>query len=75
MRFLGAIAGLFMSIFGRRRLPVTGEDQARAEFPTSTQKMGVRFTKKIRDVFRFRWIRPADRPEDDDSSDDQHPDR
>jgi hypothetical protein len=27
------------------------------EFKTSTQHLGVRFTEKIRQVFRFRWIR------------------
>jgi hypothetical protein len=33
------------------------EDLKRAEFGTSTQKIGVRFTERIRDVFRFEWLK------------------
>jgi hypothetical protein len=49
-------AGL-LSIFGRRKIKHTQDDLRKAEFQTSTQRLGIRFNEKIRDVFRFRWIR------------------
>jgi hypothetical protein len=52
----GFFAGLFLSVFGRKRRVAAG-DSMRMEFSTSTQRLGVRFTDRIRDVFRFRWIR------------------
>mgnify|MGYP000281424179 CR=1 FL=1 len=67
--WLGPIAGHILALFGRRKHPITGEDHARADFPTSTRKMGMRFTNKIRDVFRFRWIRPAGPAPDDGPGD------
>ncbi|MHC4132198.1 MAG: hypothetical protein ACYSSP_03815 [Planctomycetota bacterium] len=51
------IAGVFVSKFGRSKTKPTGEDLKRAEFKTSTQGMGVRFSDKIRDIFRFKWIK------------------
>jgi hypothetical protein len=54
---LGLVGGLIARLF-RTPLPdVTGEDLRRHDYTTSTQRMGVRFTERIRDVFRFRWIR------------------
>ncbi len=66
---LGVVAGWLISSFGRRKGPLTPEDHLRADFPTSTRKMGVRFTNKIRDVFRFRWIRPVGPAPDDGPGD------
>jgi hypothetical protein len=61
--FLGFIAGGLLSLFGKS-LPKTGtEDLKRADFKTSTQHLGVRFSEKIRDVFRFRWLKTADKDE------------
>jgi hypothetical protein len=37
--------------------PVTDEDLRRHDYPVSTQRMGIRFTERIRDTFRFRWLR------------------
>lgn len=55
--FFGLLtAGLF-SIFGRRRTKVTTEDLQKAEFKTGTQRLGVRFSERIRDVFRFKWLK------------------
>jgi len=54
--FLGLLAGIFLSLFGKSRTKPTVEDLKRAEFKTSTQLLGVRFTEKVRDVFRFRWL-------------------
>lgn len=33
------------------------EHLRRLEFKTSTRKMGVRFTEKIRDTWRRRWLK------------------
>jgi hypothetical protein len=46
-----------MSKFGKRTTRPTKEDLNRAEFKTSTQRMGVRFSEKMRDIFRFKWIK------------------
>ena len=55
--FLGSLAGGLLSIFGKSPAKPTAADLQRAEFKTSTQRLGIRFTEKIRDVFRFKWIR------------------
>lgn len=55
--FLGSVAGRILSIFGRPLTKPTASDFRRMEFKTSTQHLGVRFTEKIRNVFRFKWLR------------------
>jgi hypothetical protein len=55
--FIGWFAGVFVSKFNKRKTKLTGEDLKRAEFKTSTQGMGVRFSDKIRNIFRFKWIK------------------
>lgn len=55
--FLGLVAAGILSLFGKKSGKVTTEDLERAEFKTGTQRLGIRFSEKIRDVFRFRWIR------------------
>ncbi|MFZ0034202.1 MAG: hypothetical protein WAK60_04325 [Sedimentisphaerales bacterium] len=55
--FLGSVAGRILSIFGRPLAKPTAGDLRRMEFKTSTQRLGVRFTEKVRDVFRFKWLR------------------
>lgn len=54
---LGFIAGLFCTVFGKSLVKPTTDDFSRTEFKTSTQRLGIRFTEKIRNVFRFKWIR------------------
>lgn len=54
--FLGSIAGRILTAFGKKPKPEP-KDVKKIDFETSTQKMGVSFTEKIRNVFRFRWIR------------------
>ncbi|PKL46899.1 MAG: hypothetical protein CVV39_06540 [Planctomycetes bacterium HGW-Planctomycetes-1] len=44
------------SLFKRKR---GANDFKKMEFSISTQKMGVRFTDKIRDIFRHRWIKKS----------------
>ncbi len=55
--FLGQLAGIFAAILGTKTAKPTTEDLKDAEFSTSTQRLGVRFTKRIRDVFRFKWLK------------------
>jgi hypothetical protein len=55
--FLASVASLLLSMFGKSPAKPTPAELQRAEFKTSTQRLGIRFTKRIRDVFRFKWIR------------------
>ena len=54
---LGFLAGLLATVFGTKTAKPSMDDLKRAEFGTSTQKIGVRFTERIRDVFRFEWLK------------------
>jgi len=54
---LGSVAGILLVIFGKRKYKVNADDLKRAEFKTSTQRMGIRFTERLREVFRLIWIR------------------
>ncbi len=55
--WLGLAGGLISRSF-RTSLPdVTGADLRRHDYPMSTQRLGVRFTARIRNAFRLRWIR------------------
>jgi len=60
--FIGALAGALLSVFGKSPPSPTADDLSRAEFKTSTQRLGVRFTEKIRSIFRFKWIKRAAKP-------------
>ncbi len=55
--WLGFVGGL-ISQLSRTALPdVTCADLQRHDYSTSTQRLGVRFTERVRNAFRFRWIR------------------
>ena len=54
--WLGSLAGRLMGMFGRIKKP-TIQDVTKMEFPASTQRMGVRFTERIRAVFRHIWLK------------------
>jgi hypothetical protein len=56
---LGSLAGGVLSIFGKSPAKTTTDDLRQMDFKTSTQRLGVRFTEKIRQVFRFKWIRKS----------------
>jgi hypothetical protein len=56
--WLGLMASVASTLFGKSVKPAT-DDLQRAEFKTSTQRMGVRFTDKIRNVFRGRWLKKS----------------
>lgn len=53
----GLFAAGLVALFGKSPAKPTAEDLSRMEFKTSTQRLGIRFIEKIRDVFRFRWIK------------------
>ena len=55
--FFGLLMAGLLSIFGKKPPKPSTEELDKMEFKTSTQRLGVRFSDKIRDVFRFRWLR------------------
>jgi len=55
--FLGFVAGAILSLFGKSSRGSTTNDLKRADFPTSTQRLGIRFTERMRDVFRRKWLK------------------
>jgi hypothetical protein len=62
--FLGLLAGWFLSLFGKPPSRPVVDDLKRADFKTSTEHLGIRFSEKIRDVFRFKWLKIADKSND-----------
>lgn len=54
--FLGSLAGRVLLLFGRRP-GITEKDMQKIEFKTSTQRLGLRFTEKIRNIFRRKWLK------------------
>lgn len=57
--WLGLLAAGLGRLFSGRLPHPGGTDLKRHDYRWSTQRMGVRFTERIRDSFRFRWIRKA----------------
>jgi hypothetical protein len=53
----GFIMGMLSSIFGKSSRKPTTSDLQQTEFKTSTQRLGIRFTDRIRKIFRHRWIK------------------
>ena len=53
---LGLMAGAASALFGKS-IKANTDDIRKADLGTSTQRMGVRFTEKIRNVFRNRWLK------------------
>jgi hypothetical protein len=59
--WFGYLAGEILSLFGKSAPKPGLGDLKRADFATSTQRLGIRFNEKIRDVFRLRWLKVAPR--------------
>jgi len=59
--FLGLLAGRLLSVFGKSPAKPTTDDFNRMEFKTSTQRLGIRFSERIREVFRFKWLRVSNK--------------
>jgi hypothetical protein len=56
-RRLGLAAALVSRLFQTPLPGATSADLAKHDCSTSTQRMGIRFTERIRNAFRRRWIR------------------
>lgn len=55
--WLGLLAGV-MARLSRRKLPeITPADLKKHDHPANTQRLGLRFTERIRDTFRFKWLK------------------
>ncbi|MCK5174153.1 MAG: hypothetical protein KAR47_12235, partial [Planctomycetes bacterium] len=55
---LGRFAGIILTVFGGgRREKQTQRDMQRLEFGASTQRIGVRFSEKIRNIYRHLWLK------------------
>lgn len=61
--FLGLLTGWVLSLFGKSRFKISADDLKRADFKTSTQHLGIRFSEEIRDVFRFKWLKITEKPD------------
>jgi hypothetical protein len=55
--WLGCVAGLLSRLHIRRISKTTPADLRKHDYHTSTQRMGLSFTERIRNTFRFRWLR------------------
>jgi hypothetical protein len=55
--WLGLAAALMSRLFPMPLPGATRDDLAKRDCSTSTQRMGIRFTERIRNAFRHRWIR------------------
>ncbi len=55
---LGRFAGIILTVFGgaRREKPAQ-QDMQRLEFRDSTQRIGARFSEKIRNIYRYLWLK------------------
>jgi len=54
-RMLGFVAVIISRLFAKSAPDKPGK----GEFKTSTQRLGIRFTDKIRNIYRHRWIKKA----------------
>jgi hypothetical protein len=48
---------IFISSLFKKKLK--SKNLKEIDFSSSTQKMGVRFTDRIRDIFRHRWVKKS----------------
>lgn len=55
--WLGYVASLLSRLRIGGTHKATPDDLRKQDFPASTQRMGIRFTERIRDTFRFRWLK------------------
>jgi hypothetical protein len=54
---LSWLAGTFLQVFGKKPKKQTESQIHRQDFTANTQRMGMRFTERLRDVFRNGWLR------------------
>ena len=56
---LGLLAGLAIFFSGRGKKKTAVQDMQKLEFKTNTRRIGIRFTDKIRDIFRHKWLKKS----------------
>jgi hypothetical protein len=56
-RWLGLAGGLIAALARAPRPEVAAADLRKNDYRTSTQRIGVRLTERVRNAFRPRWIR------------------
>ncbi|MDH4202778.1 MAG: hypothetical protein OEV87_07775 [Phycisphaerae bacterium] len=54
---LGLWAGLLLTLFGKSPRPDSEAELYKKDFHPNTQKMGLRFSERIRNAFRHRWLK------------------
>ena len=57
--WLGYVAGLLARLRIGRRQKATPDELRKHDFPAGMQRIGVSFTERIRDTFRFRWLKQS----------------
>ena len=58
---MGALVYGLCRLFGFRKRKTHQSDLKNADHCTNTAKMGVRFNDKVRNAFRYRWLKIAQR--------------
>jgi hypothetical protein len=53
----GRLMAILIAIMPKKKLKPTQKDLQRMEFKTSTKRMGISFTEKIRNNFRKKWLK------------------
>jgi hypothetical protein len=51
------LAALLAGLSRRKARPIGAKNLRAHSHSTSTQRLGVRFTERIRETFRFRWLK------------------
>ncbi len=55
--WLGFAGSLLARCFGGHTSRVRTGDLSKCDYRMSTQRIGMHFSERIRDAFRFRWIK------------------
>ncbi len=56
-KILPLLAGLILGLFTLRKGKADSETMRRLDFSGSTQRIGIRFSEKLRAAWRRRWLR------------------
>ena len=56
-KWVAFVAGLFVLTITGTRIRPNRKLLRRMDYSTSTQRMGIRFSEHIRDIWRRRWLK------------------
>lgn len=56
-KILPLLAGLILGLFTLRKGKADSATMCRLDFSSSTRRMGIRFSEKLRTAWRRRWLR------------------